>query len=641
MPSSRHLSGLAAPGTVVETGEHMVDGLLEFDTIHDVQARACAQWGDRDLFGTYDNGEFGWMTYAEFDEKVKLARGVLTDLGIKQGDTVGVISNNRWEWAAVAAAAYSLSAVMVPMYEAQLPSDWSYILNDASCKTLMCANQDIYDRASAECTKSVPSVSSILCFDAPAGEPHSFKTAMEATEGGGGIVAPGAADLANLIYTSGTTGKPKGVELTHANQISNIYGTRQIVENPLDFMRHDDRSLSFLPWAHSYGQTCELWSLMAHGAGMGICRGVPDILEDLQLVKPSLLFSVPTLYKRVYDGVHNMINETNPIRRSLMKNALALGEAKVAAENAGGSLGGFSAIKHNALDGLVLSKIRDRFGGNLRVGFVAGAACPPEIIGFMDNIGIPVCEGYGLTETSPVVAINSPEARKIGSVGRAIGGVEVLAVDPGDNQPLPTGSEGEICVIGPNIMKGYHNKPDATDEVISVLPDGRRMFHTGDLGTVGTDNFVKITGRLKEQYKLENGKYVVPTPVEEAIGMSRFIMQIVLCGANRPYNVCLIVPDVDALKNELKLDGDITVADLQSNPDVLKLMEAEIQSNSKSLKKFEVPQKFHFVNSFTVENQMLTPKMSVRRHVAITTYCDEIGAMYGDSVVTDEERASA
>ena len=176
----------------------------------------------------------------------------------------------------------------------------------------------------------------------------------------------------------------------------------------------------------------------------------------------------------------------------------------------------------------------------------------------MDSIGIPICEGYGLTETSPIITINTPEQRQVGSVGRPIGGVTVYIVDE-EGKEVPRGKEGEICCTGPNVMHGYYNNKEATDEVITLAPDGKsRMFHTGDLGRMGEDGFVKVTGRLKEQYKLENGKYVVPTPIEEAIGMSRYIAQVVLTGANRPYNVALLVPEWPAIRSEFKVDDSIS-----------------------------------------------------------------------------------
>lgn len=298
-------------------------------------------------------------------------RAVLHDLDVKPGDKVGIISNNRWEWATISAAAYSLNASIVPMYEAQLPADWTYILNDSNASVLFVANDSIMATVNREVLENAPSVKTVLSMDAPEGKAHAFSTAMASqspdTEGKL-IQVPTPEDLANLIYTSGTTGKPKGVELTHDNFSSNVHGAvRTLVQNPHDFIRADDVSLAFLPWAHSYGQTCELWALMGHGGSMGISRGIPTILDDLQQIKPTLLFSVPTLYKKVFDGVHNLIESASPLRRSLMKRALALGKEHLNAKNnLRGPLGFFERIQFNALDKIVLDKIRARFGGRMR-----------------------------------------------------------------------------------------------------------------------------------------------------------------------------------------------------------------------------------------------------------------------------------
>lgn len=362
------------------------------------------------------------------------------------------------------------------MYEAQLPKDWTYIANDAQCEVLVCATQDIYDRASQQVLPQTPSVKATICLDAKEGEPYAFATLMADAANKDNsesfIVEPTPDDLANLIYTSGTTGKPKGVELIHSNTVSNVFGVRGMVEDPKDFIRESDRSLAFLPWAHSYGQTCELWTQMAHGASSGICRGVPFILEDLQLVKPTVLFAVPTLHKKIYDGVHNLMESASPIRKGLMKKALALGRKNTEERKGHGEMSFLERMQFNALDKIVLSKIRDRFGGRMRHGFVAGAACPSEVINFLDDIGIPICEGYGLTETSPIIAINTPYSRSPGYVGKALPGVHIVIMGD-DGLPCPPGKEGEICCYGPNVMKGYYKNPEATEEVISVAPDGK------------------------------------------------------------------------------------------------------------------------------------------------------------------------
>lgn len=618
-------------------------GLTVFETLHELQTRAVEVYADNELLGTYnpETEKFEYMKYKEFASLVNKARFVLKDLGVSEYGKIGLISNNRWEWVALASAAFSLNAVVVPMYEAQLPADWSYIVNDSGCSVVFCANQDIFDRVQRHVVPSAPMLKSTLCFDAPEGEAHSFKTAMAQAEEdveGSLIIKPTPDDLANLIYTSGTTGKPKGVELTHLNFTSNVKGsTRVTVPDPKDFVRESDRTLAFLPWAHSYGQTCELWVGIAHGGSSAVCRGVQHILDDLQMVKPSVLYAVPTLYKRVYDGVQNALESSSPTKKKMMQKALQLGLQKVEASRGNAPpLGFIENLQYSVLDSLVLSKIRDRFGGNLRHGFVAGAACPKEVLDFMDTLGIEIFEGYGLTETSPIITMNAPGKRKVGCVGVPIGGVTVHIVDE-EGSPVPPGQEGEICCVGPNVMKGYYRNQEATDEVISVGPDGKsRMFHTGDVGQQDEEGFVRVTGRIKEQYKLENGKYVVPTPIEEAIGMSRFILQVVLCGANRPYNVALLAPDWGIIRKEFDIDENVPEEELANDERVKELIDAEIHDSCYKMKKFEVPTKWAFIAPCTVANSMLTAKMSIRRHKVMQTYADLISHLYSDESVAPD-----
>jgi len=654
----------ALPAAATSISKVTDDEYLKFDTLHEMISNAATTFEDNPLFGTFEptqslgmspeddhGGSFRWTTYQQFSSQVAICRSVLRDqLGVVPHSKVGIISNNRTEWAMLAAATYSLNAALVPMYEAQLPKDWTHILNDSGCSALFCSTEEIYLRVRKEVLMGTPLVREVICFDAREEEPCSFRGAMIRAEKemvddgglGGMVVEPTPDDLANLIYTSGTTGKPKGVELIHSNQVSNIKAGRDMGMNSSDFPSSRDRSLAFLPWAHSYGQTCELWALMSQGASMGICRGIPHILDDLQMVKPTLLYAVPTLYKKVHNGVINMMNTASPVQQTLMRNALRLGRAHTAHRNsivAGGegdtapSLGFVDGIKHRLLDGLILSKIRDRFGGNLRAGFVAGAACPKEIIDFMDAIGIPICEGYGLTETSPVIALSVLSRRKAGSVGKVLDGVDVWIVDS-EGRALGPGQEGEICCSGPNVMKGYHNNPSATDEIITLAPDGKsRLFHTGDLGKIDSDGFLYVTGRLKEQYKLENGKYVCPTPIEEAIGMSRFIGQVVVTGANRPYNVALVVPDWASIQSELNVSElDASEEEMVNDARVKGLIGAEIKLNCYNIKKFEVPMAFLIVSPFTAANNMVTPKMSIRRHVVIKSYEDMIADLYNGNV---------
>jgi len=617
-------------------------GSVLFNTLHEDQVRACEIFAENQCLGTYseETKKFEYITYAELGQLVDRTRDALKHLGVGEFDKIGLISNNRWEWVAVTCAAHSLSASIVPMYEAQLPSDWSYITNDSGIKVLCCATQDIYDRVQEEVVPGAPALQSTLCFDAPEGEPHAFATLLaQAAEDSEKalVIAPTEDDLASLIYTSGTTGKPKGVELTHLNICSNVKSAaRTMVANPRDFVKETDRSLAFLPWAHSYGQTCELWVGITHGCSTGICRGVPKILDDLQLVKPTVLYGVPTLYKKVYDGVSNLVENSSPLRKRLMTKAFELGAKKYhEREDGGEQLGFLENFQYNILDRVVLSKIRDRFGGNLRFAFVAGAACPLEVIRFMDACGIKVLEGYGLTETSPIITINSIEQRSVGSVGRAVGGVEVFIMGE-DGKPVADGEEGEICCTGPNVMRGYYNKPEETEKVISVAPDGKtRMFHTGDLGRKCEDGWLRVTGRIKEQYKLENGKYVAPGPIEEAISLSRFVAQAVLVGANRPYNVVLLVPEWTAIRTEFKISDKVTDAELAEDQRVKDLIDAQLEMSCYNFKKFEIPTKWAFVEPFTAANEMLTPKMSIRKHKVVQAYKHVLDELYEGGLTSE------
>ncbi len=334
------------------------------------------------------------------------------------------------------------------------------------------------------------------------------------------------------------------------------------------------------------------------------------------------------------------MNNESSVKQGLMRAALRIGKAHAAHKNGiirsdgtkAPPLGLVDKLKFKLLDEVVLAKIRGRFGNNLRVGFVAGAACPREIVDFMDSIGISVCEGYGLTETSPIISLNVLGRRKAGTVGQVLDGVQVWVVDP-DGNPVECGEEGEICCSGPNVMRGYHNNLAATKEVITISPDGKQMFHTGDLGKLGEDGFLHVTGRLKELYKLENGKYVCPTPIEEAITMSRYISQVVVCGANRPYNIAVIAPDWAAIRSEFGFaDLDVSEEELVNDDRVKGLIAAEIKLNCYKVKRYEVPQNFLIVSPFTASNNMLTPKMSIRRHVVIKTYEDMIADLYNGNI---------
>jgi long-chain acyl-CoA synthetase len=434
----------------------------------------------------------------------------------------------------------------------------------------------------------------------------SFKE-LAATKGSVPLYHPDTKDVACFIYTSGTTGNPKGVILSHGNIASNVSAIHECF--PWSSM---DRSLSFLPWAHSFGQTVELHGLLSMGGSLAICESVDKILDNLQETQPTLLFSVPRIFNKLYAAVQKQISTKPGFIRAMVKSALATRAKQRKGESP--SMG--EAIILALTDKIVFAKVRARFGGELSYAFSGGAAISTEVAEFIDGLGITIYEGYGLTETSPIAIANWPGNRKIGSVGKPIPGVKVKFSD-----------DGEIIVYGPNVMLGYHNRKEENDAVFTS--DGG--FRTGDMGRIDDEGFVYITGRLKEQYKLENGKYVVPTPLEEQLKLSSCVLNVMVYGDNKPYNVALVVANVDAVKN-WGADNGVAESDpekLLAHAKVRALFKQELDHYGEKFKGFEGIKDFTLIaEDFTTENGMLTPSLKVKRRKVIERYGSLIEALY-------------
>ncbi len=602
-----------------------------FNSLVDMQERSCKAFANNRFLG-YNRGDgYSWITYKEFDEAVKKFRSALASLGVKRGDTVSIISDNRPEWAIAAFATFSLGAKFTAMYETQMAKDWKYIIEDSDSVVTIVANEKIYETVSPW-VNEIEKLKYVICIDAPAEKEYSFEAQLKKGAEAGEVepVHPSESDTAILIYTSGTTGKPKGVILSHGNVVSNINAVHEFFP-----LTQEDVSLCFLPWAHSFGQVCELYLLMSTGASLGI-TSPKKLLENAKVIRPTILFAVPRVFNKIYDTIQKKLSKAPPLRQKLFQKGMdvATKRRRLAEENKRSLL---LDLQYAFFDKLIFSKIRDLFGGRMRYAISGGAALSKEVAEFIDNINILVFEGYGLTETSPIVSVNYPGCRKIGTVGRPIPGVEVYICDE-EQKVLPQGEEGEIVVVGPNVMQGYYKKKEETDKVIFDL-DGKRAFRTGDMGKIDDDGFLVITGRFKEQYKLENGKYVVPTPLEEHLKLSGFINQAFIFGANKPYNVALIVPDFEALREWAKEQGIQFNSDkeLIQNEKVHQKIGEEIEKFSTEFKGYEKPKKWALLEEeFTVENDMMTPKMSLKRRNIIKTYKDLIESLY-----SEEAKASA
>jgi long-chain acyl-CoA synthetase len=380
-------------------------------------------------------------------------------------------------------------------------------------------------------------------------------------------------------------------------------------------------TLSILPWAHSFGQTAEVFLGTYIGGSTGIMGSVDTLVEDMAMVRPTMLIAVPRVFNKVYARIHNMMREKGGLAEKLFNAAKKEAEKKRET--------GKASLKLKILDKVVFSKIRARFGGRLKEAVTGSAAMNPEIAKFFIDIGIPTYDCYGLTETTPAMTMNSPAANKLGTVGRAIEKVTVVI----DKSLTGKDSEdGEIICFGPNVMQGYHNKPEKTAEVTVNDPDLGRGFRTGDRGRLDEDGFLHITGRFKEEYKLENGKYVHPASIEEDIKLSTYTLNAMLYGDGKPYNVCLLVPDFEALQPvvaEMGLEGK-SPKKLLEEEKIKDFIQKDVTAHlRKTYGGYEIPKKFIFVpEDFSLENGMMTQTMKLKRGKVFEKYIDQLEALY-------------
>lgn len=599
----------------------------KFSNLVEMFERSVSLYGPRELFGTKVDGQWNWTTYAEMGKLVDDLRGGLAKLGLQRGDNLCIVSNNRVEWAVIAYACYGLGVSIVPMYEAQLSKEWAFIADDCGAVGFVAATKEIAEK-SKEVREKAPSIKHVITLFGGKDDPLSYKGLLEAgAKNPTPSIKPAPEDTACLIYTSGTTGNPKGVILTHGNLTSNINAVHEILP-----MTQDERSLSFLPWAHSFGHTCELHSMLSLGASMALCEAVDKIIQNLAEVRPTVLMSVPRIFNRIYDGV----NKQMAARPKVIQNLFHGGLRAATKKKKGESLGVMEKITLALADKVVFTKVRGRFGGRLKYAFSGGAALSREVAEFIDALGIVVYEGYGLTETSPIATANRPGAQRIGSVGKAIPGVRIVI----DKTATGEDKQGEIVVYGPNIMRGYHNRDDENKAVFTE----DRGFRTGDLGYLDDEGYLYITGRIKEQYKLENGKYVSPAPLEELLKLSPFILNSMVYGDNRLYNVALVVADMEALKAWATEHGVDTgdTDKLLKDKRVVDHMMSEVEKYSTSFKGFERIKKITLTaEDFTQENNLLTPSLKVKRRFVWQKYGPQIEALYAEDAKSKESSAAA
>jgi len=608
MVSARYCCLLSNPGGTVAT---------EYTNLVELYESSVGRFAENPLFGTNRADGWSWVSYHDFGEQVDFARAGLAGLGIGSGDRVAMISDNCVEWAVGAYAVYGLGAAWVPMYEAQLSKEWQYIIGDSGAKVAVVADDGI--RAQLEDHKDrLPALEHVVVINGEAGGDAITWAELlsRGAESSVDTVHPDSGDLAGLIYTSGTTGNPKGVMLSHGNLTSNVNEFPDLFP-----ITAEDRFASFLPWAHSFGQTVELHFLIAAGASAGL-TSARTLMDDLPEIKPTILVSVPAVYNRVYDGLKKMMAAKGGVTKTIFDRALA-NEKKRSDLAAQGRTTRWVEIQHGLYDKLVFSKVREGFGGRLKYSISGGAAINVEVAEFISALGMTVYEGYGLTETSPVASGNWPGSRRLGSVGKEIPGVRIEI----DTDVTGDPAVGEIVIHGPNVMMGYYNLPAENESVFT----GDHGFRSGDLGYKDEDGFIFIRGRIKEQYKLENGKYVVPSPIEEQLQLSGYITNIMVYGEQRPFNVAVIVPDMVALTKWAEKHGlsDLGEDALMKSEEVNGLYQREIDRLSSDIKSYEKVRGFVLEDEeFSPENGMLTPSLKVKRRAVMEKYGADIEKLY-------------
>ncbi len=574
--------------------------------------QSLAANADREVYGERVAGGWRWMKYKELGEHIAELRGGLASLGVGAGDRVAIISRNSSAWAAAAYATYSLGATFVPMYEAQRHDEWEFILRDCNASVVFVRTPEVATVIEG-LRGALPTLRHVITIEGAAGDPDTYEGVRQIGRAHPApVVYPDAESIAGFIYTSGTTGKPKGVMLTHHNLASNVAASTAVFP-----IRPDDRSVSFLPWAHVYGQTVECHILISVGASTAFNQDVTKLVDDLQQIKPTILVAVPRIFNKIHDGVRNQIaGKPRPIRALFHRGV----DASIRRRR-GEHLSIGERIILWLANLLVFGKIRAKFGGRLKYTISASATLSREVGEFIDALGLDVYEGYGLTETSPVVSANRPGERRMGSVGRPIPDVTIKIDDTFGNAP----GIGEIVVYGPNVMKGYHGRPEENARALT----GDGGLRTGDLGRLDEDGYLWITGRIKEQYKLENGKYVVPTPLEEELALSPFITTVMLYGNGRPHNVALVVVEPTRVRAWAAEHHRTVGADLAHDPVVHDLIARELEEQSAHFRSYERPRAFVITDEeFTAANGMLTPTLKLKRANVIARYGAALEALY-------------
>ncbi len=565
----------------------------------------------------------GWVniSHEQLSQQVSLAAAGLRHLGLQPSARIGIVSHNRPEWAVADFASLALGSANVPIYPT-LPADQTaYVLNDAGVEALFLSDIEQYRKIESVRFR-LPALKHIITFERGiSGDGVSSLEQLYERGRAAGIshtdhrqealrVKPD--DVATLIYTSGTTGSPKGVMLTHRNIAANVTGALDVL--PLGV---DDSCLSLLPLSHAFERTCGHYTMIFAGVTINYAESIDAVPQNLQDVRPTVLVSVPRLFEKMYGRVLEAAMAGGAVKRRIFFWARQTAETWADFVLRKETVPTLVGLKKRLADRLVFSQLQARTGGRIRYFVSGGAPLSPEIARFFYAAGLPILEGYGLTESAPVISVNPFDAPRIGSVGRALPNVEITIAP-----------DGEVLARGPNIMQGYYNRPDATAEAI----DRDGWLHTGDIGKLDDDGYLTITDRKKDIIVTAGGKNIAPQPIENMVKANPFILNAVMIGDRRKFPSILVVPSIEALGQWAK-DRNLAIEPgaLLQQSDVVTKIETEVMGSLRDLANFEKPKKVLVIErDFSVEAGELTPTLKVKRRVVEERYRDRIDALYDD-----------
>jgi long-chain acyl-CoA synthetase len=591
----------------------MTDGkATEPTTINELFAASVQRNPDAPALTAKYGKEWKPLSYADVQAKLRAFSLGLRSIGVQPLDRVALLSENRPEWAIADLAILAMGAITVPIYPSLPPAQVAHILADSGARALIGSNPQQLEKAISTRSRT-PDLQIFVTMESSGakGDVLSFDALIRKGQTVEATLTPGFEelrdsvkhdDLASIIYTSGTTGDPKGVMLTHGN----ILTAAQSAYRAMPFKR-DETLLSFLPLCHVFERVTYYVSL-GSGFNTYYAESIFKVRDNMIEVKPTVMQSVPRLYEAIHEGVLQNIAKQSAARRNLAAWAISIGILTSRRRNWGRFVSPLLVLQHVIADKLVLSKIRAGLGGKWRFFVSGGAPIPTHIAEFFQGIGIPIVEGYGLTETSAGVCANPVGRARIGTVGKALGGINIKVAE-----------DGELLVSGPTVMRGYWNHPDTTAQAI----DSDGWFHTGDVGEIDKDGYIRITDRKKDIIVLANGKKVAPQPIENQLRSAELISDIVLIGDRSGTVSALVIPDFDRLDKWARRNGitETSAAALVANAAARKAVKQQIDSLSVHLADFEKIRRIALLDHvFTIDSGELTPTLKVRRKIVAERY---------------------